>query len=112
MDATNRIPNRRTGNSCMEYQKTMKAIITKYALTSGVAVLEGTHDPAYKSHMFELTGRWGGCFHGDDWHTDKQSALKKVREMASRKRESLRRSLLALDVKLAAAELAIEKANL
>lgn len=89
----------------------MKAIITKYALSAGIKVLEGTHDPASETHMFSTDG-WDGYYHRDDWHTDKQSALKKVREMASRKRESLRRSLLALDGKLAAAELAIEKANL
>lgn len=56
----------------------MKAYITKYALTTGVFVFDGEieKDGSYISgkrssrHMLEL-------FHGKDFHTTKESALKR-----------------------------------
>jgi hypothetical protein len=90
----------------------MKAIITKYALTSGVKVLEGKEHP--KERMFEhLTSsgyRW--YLHGNDWHKNKQSALSWLAVMRKKKEASLKKQLSELEAKHAKAILAIEASDL
>lgn len=79
----------------------MKVYITKYALTSGVFVFECEmkKDGSYvygtrsKRHMLEL-------FHGNDFHTTKESALKRCEEMRAKKIKSLKKQTQKiLDIK-------------
>lgn len=89
----------------------MKAIITKYALTSGVQVLEGV-EPS--SGVFACRDREGHLwqFTGCDWHKDKSSALGRVINMVVQKRDSLHKQLAELDAKADKALKAIEAVEL
>lgn len=91
----------------------MKAIITKYALSSGVSVLDGYANREFPT-MFTPDRKHGfiGSLHGKDWHKDKQSALDHLVSMVNKKRASLQRQLAQIESKHAKAIRAIEAADL
>lgn len=78
----------------------MIGYITKYALTQGIIktkleICEGT-----STNMVEapLLGS-GAYFHGEgrEWHRTRESAVKQVNEMKTKKLRSLRKAILALE---------------
>jgi len=70
----------------------MKVWITKYALTSGVfiAEAEATHVPTMISVR---TGGLTALYHGNEWHTEEQSAMRRVYDMQQAKIKSLEKAL-------------------
>lgn len=92
----------------------MKAIITKYAISSGVNIIEGEQVNS-NMKMFEEKrepGRMSNYFHGKDWHTDKQSAIDDVRLRFEKRRTSLSKALSKLDDKMQSALATIEDAEI
>lgn len=79
----------------------MKAIITKYATTSGVVILEGTSPKEFPS-MFRPNG-WFGSVHGIEWHDNQKNAVLAVHLLFNKKEKSLRRQLEKLSAKYEAA---------
>ena len=81
----------------------MKIWVTKYALSKGVRVCEGT---LIKDTMAEVKwpGGMGGSMyvHGQDFQLTEVDALARVREMIEAKQRSLKKQLVKFD-KLAAA---------
>lgn len=90
--------------------KIIKVIITKYAVTSGVKVMEGIiqNDPPTMIKTREMFG----YYHGNDWHSDKTLAKTEVRLKFARKRASLNKQLDALAGRERRAIEVIEKAEL
>lgn len=89
----------------------MNAIITKYATTSGVFIKEVEENKGTTSRMCAETGSpgiWHNHYHGNDWHTNQEDALKEVRARFAKKKISLEKQLTKLDKKLAKA---IEEIN-
>ena len=66
----------------------IKAWVTKYALTTGIVLVNGTvHQGTmrnYGPHSFA---------HGNDWHRTPEAALERAEEMRKAKIASLRKSL-------------------
>ena len=94
----------------------VNAIITQYALSSGIFVTAGETDG---DGMLVTKGR--GCLSTDyyhnhkfsqNWHTAKDTAVADVKVRAERKRKSLEKALAGLDKKLQKALAAIEAADL
>lgn len=79
----------------------MKAIIVKYATTSGVLILEGKNSAEYPS-MFTPEG-WLSAVHGNDWHISRASAEEAVNKLFFKKERSLRKQLESLEEKKAEA---------
>ena len=73
----------------------MKVFVTKYALTEGVYVDDvepsGVCESMVSSKTRELTH-----YHGKDWHTDRDSALRRAEVMRARKIHSLEDSIARL----------------
>ena len=68
--------------------------ITKYALSDGILVVDGTVHHSTSSTM--LT--WGGEFnsryaHGNEWHRTQEAAIARAEEMRKAKIASLRRRI-------------------
>lgn len=84
----------------------MKVIITKYALTSGVLVLE-----ARESHTPTMVSANGQCFHKPDWHTTRAEAVFRVGKMAAARRRLLTKSLKQLDDRVATAIAIVQEAR-
>ena len=87
---------------------TIKVIITKYALTSGPIIAEGTPDPQSKTRMLEVNRSGSGFqrtdyYHRQDWQTTKEDAIKNVMERAAQRRLSLEKQIEKLDSQLAKA---------
>lgn len=80
----------------MSEQTTFHVWITKYALTKGVFEKEAV-ETAYPS-MICLAGRDGymTCYHKPDWHTTREAADARVREMIAAKEKLLRKQLAKL----------------
>jgi hypothetical protein len=76
----------------------MKVIITKYAVSSGVEVVEGE----VNENLPELLKVGYGYYHGKgrEWHTTSETAKVKVKEMFAKKRKSLQKQLDSLDDRL------------
>lgn len=88
----------------------MKVIITKYAVTSGVKIMEAVlHD---ESPGMIKTDEMFGYYHGNDWHQTKENARNNVRKRFKNKRLSLLKQLIALAGKETKAIDTIEKAEL
>ena len=84
----------------------MKAIITKYALTSGPFLLEGRIVAGGDFQAVDI-GR-DTHYKDADFHTERMLALDRVANMAARKRKSLEKQLRDLEGKV---EKAIKKIN-
>ena len=69
----------------------MKVWITKYALTKGIIEADGELTSSESVNILNrglsLPTHW---FYKGDWHSDKQSAIKKAEEMRQKKIESLK----------------------
>lgn len=80
----------------------IKAIITKYALTSGPILAEGEATIGNEIQMFRAQ-RTGIYYHLRDWHITKEDAIKNITEQAARRRLSLEKQIKKLDLQLAKA---------
>ena len=76
----------------------MKVWITKYALTKGVIEADGeltsSESVSILNRGLSLPTHW---FYKGDWHSDKQSAIKKAEEMRQKKIESLKNQIEKLE---------------
>ena len=84
----------------MDDEKTVKAWVTKYALTSGIMEVGGTISKQYAG-LFHVPakerGHFGQTFHGLDWHTVKADALDRAEEMRKAKIASLKKQIAKLE---------------
>jgi hypothetical protein len=93
----------------------MKAIITKYAMSSGIKVAEGKFDANDGRPMLVTKGSGfvsNDYFHGDDFQLTKNEAIARVEEMAAKLRASLIKRLANIDKVKAEALKQIEEADL
>ena len=95
----------------------MKAIITKYALSSGCKLVEGELSKASEEGRPLLVTKGSGFvsndyFHGDDFQLTKKEARDRVEEMAVKLRASLTKRLTNIDKAQAKALKQIEEADL
>lgn len=76
----------------------MKVWITKYALTKGIieadAKLTSSNSVSIMELNTDLKMHW---FYKGDWHSDKESAIKKAEEMRQKKIESLKKQIQKLE---------------
>ena len=76
----------------------MKVWITKYALTKGIIEADGeltsSESVSILNRGLSLPTHW---LYKGDWHSDKQSAIKKAEEMCQKKIESLKRQIKKLE---------------
>ena len=76
----------------------MKVWITKYALTKGIieadARLTSSDSISIKELNSDLNSNW---FYKGDWHSDKESAIKKAEEMRQKKIDSLKKQIEKLE---------------
>lgn len=95
--------------------ETLKVIITKYALTSGVFKAQGTTHADFPG-MFEQINPTGFPrsihYHGRDWHATKTEAKEDVLKRSENLRKSLMNRLAKLDKKTTAAIQEIELMDL
>ena len=76
----------------------MKAWITKYALTSGIWMVDGKVCHDISDTMLEY--RKSECTqyaHGKDWHRTPAAAIARAEEMRKKKISSLRKSIAKLE---------------
>jgi hypothetical protein len=94
----------------------MKALITKYALSSGVIVTEGelSESEGYRRPMFcdRKPGEFHNYYHGGEFHLAKEEAIIQVETMARQRRKSLEKSLAGIEWAKAKALKQIEEADL
>ncbi len=67
----------------------MKVYITKYALTKGVMIEDGDFSEITGAFIVTKPGLIIDFYHGKDFHTTKESALKRCEEMKIKKLQSL-----------------------
>lgn len=67
----------------------VNAYITKYALSSGIVVLEGE----VKKDMFVCKDRFMQTFHGLDWYLTEHEATARAENMKAKKLMALNRAL-------------------
>lgn len=76
----------------------MKVWITKYALTRGIIEADGeltsSDSVIILNRGLSLPTYW---FYKGDWHSNKQSAIKKAEEMRQKKIESLKKQIKKLE---------------
>ena len=76
----------------------MKVWITKYALTKGIIEVDGelisSDFVSILNRGVSLPTHW---FYKGDWHSDKQSAIKKAEEMRQKKIESMKKQIQKLE---------------
>jgi hypothetical protein len=90
-------------------ERTMKAIVTKYAITAGPKLMEGSVCEAGFTTPGELQpGAFQSYYHGRDWHADKRSATDDVLDRFARKYAGLKKQIAALQEKRDKALKAIE----
>ena len=72
----------------------MTAYITKYALSSGIKEVDDARESKTCARMISVPSM-GTCatFLGQDWHTDKQSAIARAEEMRDAKLQSLQKQI-------------------
>jgi len=83
----------------------VKVWITKYCLTSGIQEIEAevcsTNEDMIKKvkDREDSTCRYDEYYHGKgkDWHTTKESAIKRAEEMRIKKIESLKKQIKKLE---------------
>jgi len=82
----------------------MKVWITKYALTSGIRETDGTVGENCPSMIcvkpIETAFAMTEYFHGSDWHTDKESAIKRAKEMQAAKIKSIEKAIAKIKKKV------------
>lgn len=76
----------------------IRAWVTKYALSDGILVVDGTVHHSISSTM--LT--WGGEFtslsaHGNDWHRTQEAAITRAEEMRKANIEYLRKRIAKME---------------
>lgn len=77
----------------------MKVLITKYAVSCGVTVMEGDMPESFHSRpMFcsRKPGEMAYYFHGDEFQLTKEEAVIQVEKLFVKREASLRKSLEAL----------------
>ena len=76
----------------------MKVWITKYVLSRGIIVADGeftsSDSVSVLNRDLPLPTHW---FYKGDWHSDKESAIKKAEEMRQKKIESLKKQIKKLE---------------
>lgn len=76
----------------------MKVWITKYALSRGIIEADGeftsSDSVSILNRDLPLSTHW---FYKGDWHSDKESAIKKAEEMRQKKIESLKKQIKKLE---------------
>ena len=76
----------------------MKVWITKYALTKGIIEADGeltsSESVSILNRGLSLPTHW---FYKGDWHSDKQTAIKKAEEMRQNKIVSLKKQIEKLE---------------
>lgn len=72
----------------------MKAWITKYALTSGVEIVE-VEPTSFPTMVSQVTprGEYSPCYHKPDWHETEEEAKDQVKKMIAAKRRSIQKQL-------------------
>jgi hypothetical protein len=79
----------------------MKVWVTKYALSSGVFESEAEICSSVDKGMIRVTreGRYPEYFHGDgkEWHRTRESVMKRVEEMKTKKIASLKKSIKKIE---------------
>jgi hypothetical protein len=77
----------------------MKAWITKYALTGGIREVEGEVSTGSDSMLVVHTpGTFHSqYFHGADWHTSRDAAVRQAEKMRQRRIKSLKESLAKME---------------
>lgn len=80
----------------------MKVWITKYALTEGVLVFDGSVSESYPTMVTirRSPAHYWETFHGNDWHTTWEAALERAEQMRAAKLLSLekqRKKLMTLE---------------
>jgi len=89
----------------------MKVIITSYAITSGVKVVDGEVSRDYPSMVGVLpSGFW--TVHKPNWHDNKEDAEKAVRLTFEKRLKSLKKAISILPKKLDKALKVIKEADL
>lgn len=74
----------------------MKVWVTKYALTNGIIEGEG-RTISENSIEFNNEKHNDAWFYGNDWHTDRNNAVKKAEEMRLKKIISLQKQIKKLE---------------
>jgi hypothetical protein len=79
--------------------KTMKAYITKHALTKGIYTVEIETDNVSSFDMDEILCFKGNYFIGKgvEWHLTKEAAINKAEEMRLKKIASLKKQLAKME---------------
>lgn len=76
----------------------MKVWITKYALSRGIIEADGeftsSDSVSILNRDLPLPTHW---FYKGDWHSDKESAIKKAEEMRQKKIENLKKQIQKLE---------------
>lgn len=73
----------------------IQAWVTKYALTSGVLMVEGKVDHEISSKI--LCYGNGQYAHGNDWHRTPYDAMLRAEEMRNKRIKSLQKSLKEME---------------
>ena len=74
----------------------MKAYTTKYALTKGIEVVDGSVSPDYPEMLTVTAGGYRTHYHGNDWHTSFRAAYLRAEVMRQKKMASLEKSIKKL----------------
>jgi len=76
----------------------VKVWITKYALSKGI--FEAEAESSFTPRMAKITSpnwpKWP-YFHGEEWHTTKEAAVKKAEKMRLARIESLKKQIAKLE---------------
>lgn len=73
----------------MSDREKITAYVTKYALTTGIVVVQAEVCSGISENMISVQGRYTATFHGEDWHRDLPSAVARAKQMVERKLKSL-----------------------
>ena len=70
-----------------------RVYVTKFALTKGIVVADATRDPKSAEHVIVRGGYpWESVRLGlGDWHTDREAAVKRAKDMAQAKAQKMER---------------------
>lgn len=80
-------------------KETIKAWVTKYALTTGIDLVDAEHSPECSMIRYGDLGYTWCHAHGEgkEWHRTPESALARAEEMRAAKIASLRKSIAKLE---------------
>ena len=80
--------------------QTIRAWITKYALTIGIFVIEDAkwrRDISDEMITYRRPGALSESAHGNDWHRTEEAAIARAEQMREAKIESHRKAILKLE---------------